>query len=469
MQLSVKDSRVVVGHKPNIPVEDDVAVQSLQQRRSYPVEDSQSQTLKRKRSLTELENDSSKRRKSHPAYVHQAHLSHRLQTSYDTPTGHISKRRVSCRLDYYPAHGSRCRYSVDGGSPNESHAIYFCTKCPRTFTTKGKLDLHFGRTHRSASQSSGTKPTNTIIERNKQSVITNYQVQSPKRQPSVIVIDPGSPFRKTKRKPSVIVITDDTSAVQIMRRRSSHGTSSQPENSTRKRSIIYINDDDSPAPKGRNSSRLKKARAKLLKNEQPQRVLKESFPCPHCEEVFEATGMKQEHLAQSHPEEFSKLTARCEKCSFRFRSILDLDKHAKAVHTAKGLPGNNDASDGPVKVTCFVCSTEVAKSGLRQHIKNKHPRAWDQRFKLDKMEKRYCPVCSRLIDDEQRNLKGHIRKDHPDLWNRELTEQEMLAPEKKQGTQWADCEVCHKRYHADRLGRHMELMHSPAQEVTQCL
>lgn len=467
MQQSTKDSRVLVGHEPNLNPEDGVVVQNLQQRRSYPVGDRQTQSLKRKRSLTEMETDNSKRRKSHPVYVHQAHVSHGLQTSYDTPTGHSSKHSVSCQLDYYLTPGSRHRSSVDEGSQKESHAIYFCTKCPRTFTTKGKLDLHFGRTHRTASRSSETIPKNGIIERNKQSVITNYQVQSPKRQPSVIVIDSGSPFRKTKRKPSVIVIADDASEVQIMRRRSSHGTSTP--NTTRKRSIIYINDDESPAPKKRNNSRLKQARAKLLKNENPQKVLKESFPCPHCEEVFEAMGTKQEHLAQTHPEEFSKLTARCEKCSFRFRSILDLDKHVKAVHTATGLPGNDDAPDGPFKVSCFVCSMEVAKSSMRQHIKNKHPRAWDQRFKLDKMEKRYCPVCSRLIDDEQRNLKGHIRKDHPDLWNRELTEQEMLAPEKKQGTEWADCEVCHKRYHADRLGRHMELMHGPTQEATQCL
>ncbi|OIW26911.1 hypothetical protein CONLIGDRAFT_683859 [Coniochaeta ligniaria NRRL 30616] len=295
------------------------------------------------------------------------------------------------------------------------------------------------------------------------------QAQRPIRKPSAIGIDhdDGARVLKRKRQPSIVVISDDDSPARISRPRSSPGAKSQLLQPTRKTSIISI-DDESPAPKRHRHLFLKKCKPRIPKNPSPRpgATPEEIIRCEHCEEEFETIGSGQEHLFQAHPDEFSKLNARCWDCSFRFPSIQELDEHVKSMHTDKSLSDHDDDNNPKKKthpkVHCFVCSSPISKPGMRQHVKNKHPLAWDPAFKLDKMEKRYCPVCERLIDAEHRNLKDHIHKIHCELWKRGLTEREMLGSRKKEEEEeprWADCRVCQKRYTADRLERHMELMH----------
>lgn len=455
MRIPNLSTTVTVTRNRKSSLEDDIKIDNAKRRRTYPVGDRQVHISKRKRSLDEIETLCLKRRRSDPGYVSRLQNHDRKPLHYDA-----SK---SLRTDVYSGQSSRPNGRLKpatkrGLSTDEdSHAGFpgghYCGQCKKAFATEGRLDIHTGQAHGGQSHLNDTRPTEESMR--EQSVTGDNLPRRVNRNVSIITIDEGSPVRQRKRKPSVIVIEDDNSPVQASRHRSSTCTCSRFQRPTRQRSVIII-EDDSPSPK--RHDRPKKPRRRALKSKQPRAGVEEVFPCCYCDEVFDTMGMNQEHMAQFHAEEFSKLHVRCWECSFRFRSIQGLDKHVKEMHTGK-KSADDDASKKLVKVDCFVCSGQIVKSSIRQHIRDQHPRAWNATLKLDKLEKRYCAVCDRLIQSEQQNLRAHIRKEHPQLWKKGLTEQEMLDPGKKEAAQWAHCPVCHKRYTAQLLERHMELMH----------
>lgn len=268
-----------------------------------------------------------------------------------------------------------------------------------------------------------------------------------KRKPSVTLIEDESAARNKKRKLSVIIIDDDDDLAS---------------GSSKPREYIFV--DDVPLQRGR----PKTPGSPKARKGYPQEMLY----CAYCPGSFETMALKQEHLALEHPEAFARLRARCWHCSFRFRSILDLSKHVEtahveAAHAEPKIPDDEERKQG-VRINCYVCDKEVSKTNLRVHVKNKHPRAWNQEFSIEKMQKRYCGVCECLISANQRSLRAHIRNIHPELWKNNLTVHEMLAPATSKGTnnmKWAACPVCDQRYDADRLEKHMGLKHGGRHEA----
>lgn len=420
---------------------------SPKRRRSYPAGEHRVHVSRHKRASDDhLQSQDAKRRRSYPVSNHQHHVSKRRLWGYDVSRGQSAQRRRFSLLRYHQVLSSRRSLSIDNdiagkaqaaGSADrgqeldghhDHHGIYCCSLCPKVFHNAGSLDAHVRQDHHRDILSS----------------------QEPKRKPSVVIIEDGSAARTPRRKVSVIIIDNDDDGDDPAGRKSN------------RKEYIFI-DDFPPTPRQRRRMIDKPPRSPKAKKGDP----KEASYCAHCLEKFDTVALKQDHLARDHPDAFAKLKARCWLCSFRFRSIRDLTAHVEAAHTEAELPGGGGGgggggrAGGPVRVECFVCAAAVAKSGLRQHVRNHHPQAWNQGFKLEKMQKRYCPACARLIREDQRNLKAHIQREHPQLWNKDLSEYEMLVPEAARlTTRWASCPVCNRRYDAGRLEKHLELKHA---------
>ncbi|KAJ9150118.1 hypothetical protein NKR19_g5422 [Coniochaeta hoffmannii] len=448
--------------KRKLSLREAVERHNSKRRRSYPVEESRAQVLESQRT---------KRRHTEPVASHRVRISKRNSWGYDVAKNQSSQRRRLSLLKYHKGQDDKPRQAARDTTYKETESfsyqenigetstveVYGCSQCPKVFDDAGKLDLHVIRDHGNFLSFLGHEPEKLIVQkpsreksqpREKSQSPGKPQTQQPKRKLSVVVIeddDEEAPKPKRKRRVSVIVLDDDD-----------NDDDPQVKKPTRKEHITV---DGTPSPpRKRKQSPKKQVKSLKPTKEAGHEVLR----CANCPEKFDTMALKQEHLATDHADEFAKLNARCWQCNFRFRSIRDLNDHVQAMHTERGLP--DDGPKKPIRVNCFVCDQEVAKSTLRHHVKNQHPRAWQQNLKLEQMQKRYCPVCQGLINAAQRNLKAHIRNVHPELWNRNLSEEEMLVPEKKIRTKWAVCTVCQERYVADKLDKHMELRHPPAEE-----
>jgi uncharacterized Zn-finger protein len=320
---------------------------------------------------------------------------------------------------------------------------YHCNQCFLIFAKAGLLDAHVIRKHKNleATSYTGSNATDTMSGRPRRQTAT-YSTNIAAKQ-SIITSVVGTPKRKPpERQVSVIVIQDDEDSPKGL-----------PKTHTE-----HVCIDDITKP----SRKRQKVESKLPPSPRAKRGdIKDVFRCAYCPEKFDTMDAKQEHLKLDHPDHFDKLKARCWQCPFRFRSIADLTKHVEATHPVLSTP-EIPGPKKPKKASCFVCHTEVAQSGLRQHVKTRHPNAWLDDVKLDKMQKRYCPVCERQISTEQRSLRGHVQTEHQQLWKRELTVTAMLTPEGQSST-WATrfvkCPVCGLRYDSERLNKHMELKH----------
>jgi hypothetical protein len=392
-----------------------------------------------------------------PLDAETTNTSEKRKRSLDDDCQVISSKRKKTLDDDCQIVGSKRKSSRDDGvqaptskskkpAAKRQKAILPCEYCTQTFTTVRTKNSHMRKVHPAENQPSGTEPASKPAQKRK------------------------APAPKPPQK--------------------------------RKRS----EEDDAPAPKRRGS--LTAAQKRLRQ-------------CEQCKGILPNLAEKIEHMAVVHPNEDDPVP--CWKCDLRFKSIEDLASHMAFKH--------KEEKRDP-EVICPFCEMKSNSELIRGHIKKEHPmkylnnltvpQMFDRAEKMDEAEEEkkiqqemewqnateeerkkitqekekkeaaekkreeedrkngkvkkkslkpaqnYCKKCSKLILESERNVKDHIKKQHPEIWDSSLTADRMLDVDMSIPlTVYVNCPVCQKRYTQVGLKRHLKIKHPQEGEAVE--